>query len=285
MRGEWYRERVATKLAALAELSRFESLDRASRLALGAALAESLGREFRPRPTLVGIKEMVAVEHVPSAIELVAIPGGTFEMGFTSRDDDEVRRCVDYESAEIQRWLRTIVTMCSPSHAVVVSPFLLSRAHLSSMQVAAVGGPRTDELSIDAAAAFVKSATDFRLPSEAELEFAAREGGSVSFVHDCGRVWSTTRAWPNESAWGIRALNDAAWTADEWHDDYENAPTTSAPWTSGGPPGVYRGCLMEPPRSDDELLFALAASRGARRRNAPGDEWPVLVRVARSIDV
>jgi formylglycine-generating enzyme required for sulfatase activity len=276
---------VETTLAPFAELARFERLDAAQRVALGAPLAELLGPDFRAQPALVGAAGMVAVEHVPSGIELVAIPGGTFEMGYTQRDDDEVRRCVDYGAAEVQRYLRNIVTASSPAHAVSVSPYLLSRAHLTPVQVAVLGGSRTDELSIDDAASFAKAMKVFRLPSEAELEHAGREGGALSFHNDGGRIWSATRAWPRESAWGIHLLNDAAWCADEWHDDYRGAPAHGVAWTTGGAPAVYRGCLMEPPRSDAELLFALAACRGRRLPDKPEDDWPVLVRVARSIFV
>src|SRR5947209_8472423 len=80
---------MASKLAPFADLAAFESLDAAKRLALAAPLAESLGKDFRPLPELVGSKGMVGVEHVPSGVELVAVPGGSFEMGFTDRDDEE----------------------------------------------------------------------------------------------------------------------------------------------------------------------------------------------------
>jgi formylglycine-generating enzyme required for sulfatase activity len=275
---------MASKLAPFAELSVFESLDAAKRLALAAPLAESLGKDFRPLPQLVGSKGMVAVEHVPSEVELVAVPGGTFEMGFTERDDEEIKRCVDYDSGVVQSWLQKIEKWASPVRAVVVSPFLLSRSHLEPQQVAAVGGPRTDDISLVAAARLPNVLKDFRLPSEAELEYAGRDGGAVSFINDSGRIWSKTREWPQESAWGFLAMNDAAWAGDEWHETYEGAPTTSAPWKAAGPPGVYRGCLMEPPRSDDELLFALAASRG-RMLGKPEDDWPVGLRIARSMSI
>jgi formylglycine-generating enzyme required for sulfatase activity len=275
---------MASKLAPFAELSVFESLDAAKRLALAAPLAESLGKDFRPLPQLVGSKGMVGIEHVPSGVELVAVPGGRFDMGFTERDDEEVKRYVNYDSGEVQKWLQKIEKWSSPVHAVVVSPFLLSRSPLLPRQVAAVGGSHSDDISVKDAAALVKSLKDVRLPSEAELEYAGREGGAVSFLNDSGRIWPKTIEWPNESAWGFQAMNGAAWAEDEWHETYEGAPSTSAPWKAGGPPGVYRGCLLEPPRSDDELLFGLAACRG-RMVNREEDEWPVGLRVARSISI
>jgi formylglycine-generating enzyme required for sulfatase activity len=229
---------------------------------------------------------MVGVEHVPSGVELVAVPGGTFEMGFTERDDEEVKLCVDYKSGAVQKSLQRFEKMYSPVHTVTVSPFLLSRAHLKPPQVATVSGgllPRTDVLSIKNAAKFATDVKDFRLPSEAELEYAGREGGAVSFLNDSGRVWSKKQQWPNESAWGFAVMTFAAWAADEWHDNYKGAPATGDAWTSGGAPGVYRGCLMEAPNADEELLFALAACRG---KMVKGDEdWPIGLRIARSISI
>ncbi|HEY3818798.1 MAG TPA: hypothetical protein VGL81_16620 [Polyangiaceae bacterium] len=179
---------------------------------------------------------------------LVAVPGGSFDMGFTDRDDQEVRAYLDYDAGAIQSTLQRIELACSPVHRVTVSPFLLSPQHLFPPQVEAVRGPpATDILSPDAAAAFVRDVRDFRLPSEAELEYVGREGGSLSFLHDGGRVWSTTHRFPTEGGWGFRDLTFAAWAADEWHENYDGAPATAVAWTGGGAPRAYRGCLIEPP--------------------------------------
>jgi formylglycine-generating enzyme required for sulfatase activity len=276
---------MESQLAPFAEISAFESLDAAARLTLSPLLAAALGREFRPMPKLVGTKQMVAVEHVPSGVELVAIPGGRFDMGFTERDLEEVERCIDCASEEVTKWLKIIVDMASPVHAVTVAPFLLSRATLRPAQVQAVGGPRTDDISVHFVEALTRQLKDFRLPSEAELEYVAREGGAVSFMCQPGQLWATARAWPDESAWGFADLFSAAWAADEWHPNYVGAPSTSAPWTTGGPPGVYRGCLMEVPRVDSEVIYALAAWRARMSKDKPEDDWPVGVRIARSIGV
>ncbi len=272
-------------LAPFADLVVFEALDSKQRLAFGAPLAESLGKGFRAHASLVGSKGMVAVEHVPSGVLLVAVPGGSFEMGLTERDDEEVKACVDYDAGVIQSTLQRLELACSPVHRVTVSPFLLSAQHLFPPQVAAVRGPpATDILSPDAAAAFVRDVCDFRLPSEAELEYVGREGGSLSFLHDSGRVWSTAHRFPHEGGWGFRDLQFAAWAADEWHDDYDGAPSTTVAWTHGGAPRVYRGCLIEPPTSEAEVLFALAACRG-RVSEDDDDDWPIGLRVARSITI
>ncbi|HEX7600528.1 MAG TPA: hypothetical protein VF316_02940, partial [Polyangiaceae bacterium] len=118
-------------------------------------------------------------------------------------------------------------------------------------------------------------------PSEAELEYAGREGGAVSFVGELDRAWGGPRCWVDETAWGLRDMLLASWAADEWHDNYEGAPPTSAAWASGGPPGVYRGSLLYSPEDTGQLLFGLAAARG--RLVPPEDEWDVAFRFARTL--
>ncbi|HEY3818797.1 MAG TPA: hypothetical protein VGL81_16615 [Polyangiaceae bacterium] len=274
------------QLAPLADLSSFLALDPTQRLALAAPLAESLGTEFRALTALAGAGGMLAVEHIPSGVQLIAVPGGAFDMGLTEADKAEIRQCVDYDSGAIQSTLQRFEQTCSPVHRVAVSPFLLSVAHLKPDQVAKVstGLPRSDILEPHTAAAFMKQANVFRLPSEAELEWVGREGGAVAFLNDGGRVWSKTHQWPNANAWGFAVLSFAAWTADQWHDNYEGAPAAAVPWTDGGPPSVYRGTLMEAPNTEVELLFGLSASRG-RMVDQEEDEWPVGLRIARSISV
>ncbi|HEY3818802.1 MAG TPA: hypothetical protein VGL81_16640 [Polyangiaceae bacterium] len=105
-----------SQLAPFADLAAFEALDSMQRLALADPLAESLGKEFSPLRALVGSKGMVAVEHAPSGVQLVAVPGGSFEMGLTDDDEDDIRACVDYDAAGIQSRLQDFDAKCSPVH-------------------------------------------------------------------------------------------------------------------------------------------------------------------------
>jgi len=273
-----------SRLAPFADLAAFEALDPAQRLALADPLAESLGKEFSALPALVGSKRMVAVEHVPSGVQLVAVPGGSFEMGLTADDEDAIRACVDYDAAGIQSRLQDFDAQCSPVHTVEVSPFLLSIIHLTPEQLQRLTGGvlEFDVLSADDTKTFTARVTALRLPSEAELEYAGREGGAVSFLND-GGVWAQTRQWPDANAWGLQRMWFAAWAADEWHDNYDGAPPTSRVWSEGGKPAVYRGCLLYTPETQEELIYGLAACRG--RLALPDDEWDVLVRAARSFAV
>jgi formylglycine-generating enzyme required for sulfatase activity len=268
-------------LAALSELAAFEALNQSRRVALAVSLAKLLGDDFRPRDTLAGSKGMVAVDHVPTGVSFVAIPGGSFEMGLRDDDADEADECLG-STAAVERTLMAVEAMCTPVHHVTVPPFLLAISHLSSAQVATMTASaiRVDALAPADAQRFGRHASGFRLPSEAELEYVGREGGDLRFLNDGGRVYARTGRWPSpeENGWGLSYLSTPTWTADEWHDDYEGAPGTAAPWSGGGVPGAFRGGLVDPPEQEEDLVLGLAAWRG--RFVLPDDDWFVGVRPA-----
>jgi formylglycine-generating enzyme required for sulfatase activity len=259
---------IATRLE---RLDAFDGLDRAARLALAADLAAALGPEFSPHDRLFGAREVAAVRHAPTGLYFAAIPGGSFDMGFTDDDLAEAAEYVDFTAA-VQRWLRDLQACARPVHRVEVRPFLCATMCLPPELVARLshGATRGDTMSARAAADLVAT-TDFRLPSEAELEYLARDGGPLHFACDAARAHAEGADVPEENGFGVYSLLTGEWTADAWHDDYANAPSTSAPWNDAGAPGVYRGALpygVHP--SEDEILFALAAFRG--RAATAGDD-------------
>jgi formylglycine-generating enzyme required for sulfatase activity len=185
-------------------------------------------------------------------LDLVAIPGGRFLMGSPEtepgRDDDE-----------------------GPQHEVTVAPFQMGRYPITQAQWQAVmgadnnpsdfKGPQrpVENVSWDDAVAFCEQLSEqtgrpFRLPSEAEWEYAGRAGtitpfhvgptittelanydGNDTYADEPAGVYreETTEVGqfpPN--AFGLYDVhgNVWEWCADAWHDSYEGAPTDGRVW-------------------------------------------------------
>lgn len=200
-------------------------------------------------------------------LEMVEIPGGTFMMGAPESEA---------ESREDER----------PQHKVSVSPFLLGRYAVTQAQWRVVAGwpksnPDAPELNPDPsffkgndhpvesitwieAAEFCTRLTQknghaYRLPTEAEWEYACRTGTTTPFAFGetitpeyvnykgnspygrASKEESRKRTVPVGSlgvanAFGLNDMhgNVWEWCEDVWHKYYEGAPTDGSAWTSGG---------------------------------------------------
>lgn len=197
-------------------------------------------------------------------LEMAAIPGGTFRMG-SSPDE------AGHKSAE------------SPQHRVQTPSFHLGRFPITQAQWRAVAQwpPVTcelnaspalfpgDQLPVENISWFEakefcerlqrKTGRRYRLPSEAEWEYACRAGTQTPFhfgptitpqlVNYDGRLpygaaapdaardgTSRESALPYANGFGLFAMhgNVWEWCADPWHEDYRGAPTDGSAWTDGG---------------------------------------------------
>jgi formylglycine-generating enzyme required for sulfatase activity len=185
-------------------------------------------------------------------LEMVAIPGGTFLMGSSPNEkysfDDE-----------------------HPQHQVSVPPFFMGKYPITQAQWKEVAS-RTDlkvERDLDLNPAYFKDRPDsdrrpveqvnwydavefcarlsiltgreYRLPSEAEWEYACRAGTTTPFYfgetitgelanYDASETTPVGQFTPN--AFGLYDMhgNVWEWCADTWHDNYDGAPSDGSVW-------------------------------------------------------
>jgi formylglycine-generating enzyme required for sulfatase activity len=202
------------------------------------------------------------------SLEMVAVPAGSYLMG--SRPSD------GYPDEH-------------PQHSVTIKPFWMSRYPVTQAQWQAImdwAPPYrskgvthpVDRVSWYDAWEFCQqlvkmTGRDYRLPSEAEWEYACRAGTRTPFCF--GETLTTDLAnyvgehvyrsepkgtYRHESiqagalppnGFGLHEMhgNVWEWCADAWHDDYVGAPSDGSPWESKTDwPRVLRGgCWHDPP--------------------------------------
>jgi len=174
--------------------------------------------------------------------QMVAIPGGSFEMGSMFLDEQ-------------------------PVHLVNVTAFLLGRTEVTQGEWIAVMGsnPSTfkqcgvncpvENISWNDAQEFArrlsqKTGKTYRLPSEAEWEYAARAGSNSKwsfgddesqlaayawFYNNSGQTTHTV-ALKKPNSFGLYDMhgNVWEWVQDAWHENYQGAPSDGSAWVNGG---------------------------------------------------
>jgi formylglycine-generating enzyme required for sulfatase activity len=162
-----------------------------------------------------------------------------------------------------------------PAHQVIISkPFWLSRSEVTQAQWSAVMGTRpsvrkganlpVDDVSWEDAQKFIEILAEregrkYRLPTEAEWEYAARAGTetayffgddpkSMSEYAHCGRDFAGSSPAPvmdkAPNAFGLfdMAGNLSEWVSDWFSEDYyAKSPRTNPKGPAGGSEKVHRG--------------------------------------------
>jgi formylglycine-generating enzyme required for sulfatase activity len=192
------------------------------------------------------------VKSDPQAIvpELVVIPAGEFIMGETADD----KFATDTER---------------PAHRVRISePFALGKYAVTEAEYRRFVTGRSETSSSDlpvvnvswedareyCAWLWAETGKPFRLPTEAEWEYACRAGtrtpfgtgNDIALTHanflytesgeriGPGERVSVSQGSPNRfGVWGLHG-NVCEWVEDAWHPNYEGAPTDGTAWLSSG---------------------------------------------------
>jgi formylglycine-generating enzyme required for sulfatase activity len=194
------------------------------------------------------------------ALEMVAIPGGRFQMG--SPEDEKGRS--NHEG---------------PQHPVTVLSFCMGKYPVTQAQWQQVMGNNpanfkgedrpVENVSWEDAVAFCGrlnglTGWDYRLPSEAEWEYACRAGTTTPFhfgeiittdfsnydgIDDLNGIWASSYGRGSKgifrkettpvgafspNAFGLYDMhgNVWEWCVDHWHRNYEGAPTDGSAWLS-----------------------------------------------------
>ncbi|MBD2434290.1 MULTISPECIES: bifunctional serine/threonine-protein kinase/formylglycine-generating enzyme family protein [Fischerella] len=193
-------------------------------------------------------------------IEMVAIPGGSFLMGASEEEGDADER---------------------PQHQVTVEPFFIGKYPVTQAQWKAVAALPKVKQSLNpypskfkganrpvenvswheavefCARLWKKTRRHYRLPSEAEWEYACRAGTTTPFhfgetitseLANCSSGESSeiktkyrkettpVGSFGVANAFGLYDMHGLVWEwcADPWHKNYDGAPTDGTVWEVGG---------------------------------------------------
>jgi len=201
-----------------------------------------------------------AMRDCPECPDVVVVPGGSFWMGSPAGTNAAGTTKAPWGQANEM-----------PQHRVVVPAFAMGKHEVTQLQWTALMGENpsfrkarnlpVENVTWHDAQAYVrklseKTQKNYRLPSEAEWEYAARAGtrtewgfahqialGDYAWYHAVseGKTHPVGLKLPN--AYGLFDMhgNVWEWVEDCYHDHYVGAPTDGSAWKTGC--GVHYGVI------------------------------------------
>ena len=174
-------------------------------------------------------------------LEMIAIPGGKFMMGSPEGEGRDNEK---------------------PQHEVTVQPFFIGKYPVTQAQYQQVMGKNpskfkgddqrpVEQVSWDEAEEFCQRLSkqigkEYRLPTEAEWEYACRAGTTTKYYfgdditgklanygRNIGETTAVGKYSPN--AFGLYDMHGLVWewSQDDWHGNYEGAPNDGSVWLLG----------------------------------------------------
>ena len=242
-------------------------------------------------------------------LEMVSIPDGEFLMGEDENGVAEYEReCGRYYNDKAQ--CKDRADDQAPQHRVRVKGFLMGRYEVTQQQWKAVMGAlppgmkdldekfRGENLPVvrvswDEIQQFLrKLGSEYRLPAEAEWEYAARAGTTTAYAFGAEISPDIVNYNGNYPAgnqpkglyrgapiavgslglandWGLYDMhgNVWEWCADEWHDSYRGAPIDGRPWVTSA------RAVLRVLRGGSWFNYAVLCRSANRTWRAPGDRY------------
>ena len=204
-------------------------------------------------------------------LEMVSIPGGKFLMGTEEEEIKRLVKKVDWDGFRREK----------PQQEVTVKPFFMGRFQVTQAQWKEIASLPKIKVELEPEPSYVKgddlpveqvswseavefgqrlsklTRKEYRLPSEAEWEYACRAGTTTPFhfgetITDKLANYDARRTYAMEpkgefrqkitpvgsfspNAFGLYDMHGQVWEwcEDNWHENYQGAPKNGSVWLSG----------------------------------------------------